>query len=304
VKNSLRLLAISLALAVFSCPMMAQGNGAGGAQGPPKFLNMVHEELKPGRSSAYDELATSIARTYSRENLPVFWLKLDSLTGPSEMLYLNLFESSEEMGKTMEALTAGLAAHPELVQMQERLLQENTSSENTVLGVRRDDMGFRANTIDFSKMRILRLSTIFTRPGYDRAFMEAEWSLSEASQKVNAQAAWAVYEVTAGLPGPAFIIVTPMQSLKDLDGQLQAAQALQKAESGAIEQHLQELARVAYGATDERLYSVGQKTSHVSKEFAAGDPEFWTPATTSAPPAGAARQEKTLPKRAAPAPKP
>ena len=95
--------------------------------------------------------------------------------------------------------------------MQERLLQENTSSENTVLGVRRDDMGFRANTIDFSKMRILRLSTIFAHPGYDRAFMEAEWSLSEASQKVNAQAAWAVYEVTAGLPGPAFIIVTPMQ---------------------------------------------------------------------------------------------
>jgi hypothetical protein len=305
-KSGLTLSMTVLTIAAFTCAMMAQGNRSGGAQaGPPKFLNMVHEELKPGRNVAFDELATSIARTYNRENLQVFWLKLESLTGPSEVLYFSLFDSSEEMGKTMDALSGALAARPELAQMQERLLQENTANESTVLGVRRDDMGFRANTIDFSKMRILRLSTIFAHPGYERAFMEAEWSLSEASQKVNAQAAWVVYEVTAGLPGPCFIIVTPMGSLKDLDDQLQATEALQKAEGGAIEQHLQELARVAYGATDERLYAVGQKASHVSKEFAAGDPEFWTPATTSAPAPAAARTEKTPPKRTgAPATKP
>ncbi len=44
-----------------------------------------------------------------------------------------------------------LAAHPELAQTQDRLLQENTTSGTTVLSVRRDDMGYRANTIDFSK---------------------------------------------------------------------------------------------------------------------------------------------------------
>lgn len=305
-KSCFRFLMMFPAIAAFAGTMLAQGNVASGAKaGPPKFLNMVHQELKPGRSGAYDELETSLVRIYNRENIPVFWLQLESITGPSEKLYLNWFDSSEEMGKAMEALTAGLAAHPELMPMQARLLQDNTSSMSTVLGVRRDDMGFRANAIDFSKMRILRVTTIFAHPGYERAFMEAEWSLSEASQKVNAQAAWAVYEVTAGLPEPSFIIVTPMSSLKELDDQLQTSQVLEKAESGAIEQHLQELARVAYGAADDRLFVVGQKTSHVSKEFAAGDPDFWAPATASAPPAGAARTEKAPPKRTvAPASKP
>ena len=258
-----------------------EGNADAGNAGPPKFLNMLHQELKPGRVGAYDELETSIVRIYNRENIPVFWVELESITGPSEVLYVNLFDSSEEMARSMEALSAGLAAHPELVQMQDRLLQENTSNATTVLAVRRDDMGYRAKTIDVSKMRALRLSTVFAHPGYERAFMETEWSLSEASEKVHAQSAWAVYEVVGGLPEPAFVIVTPMRSLQEIDDVVETSESVKKAEGGALQQHLQELARVAYGTSDTRLFSVGQKMSHVSKKFATGDADFWAPATIS-----------------------
>jgi hypothetical protein len=305
-KNPFTSLMILLLMPAFVCPMPAQDNSADVAKaGPPKFLNMVHQELKPGRMGAYDELETSIARIYSRENLPVFWVELESITGPSEVLYLNFFDSSEEMAKAVDALSAGLAAHPELVQMQDRLLQENTSNGTSVLGVRRDDMGYRVNTIDFSKMRALRLSTVFAHPGYERAFMETEWSLSEASEKVHAQSAWAVYEVVGGLPEPAFVIVTPMQSLREIDDIFETNQALKKTEGGALQQHLQELARVAYGTSDTRLFSVGQKMSHVSRKFAAGDADFWTPATIPAAPGGAGKSDKAPPRNTgAPTPKP
>ena len=300
-KRFLKTLVVSAAIlaglfAASARPMRAQdGNPA--TAGPPKFLNMIHQELKPGRVWEYDELEASIARIYAREAIPVYWLELESITGPSEVLYLNLFDSSEDLVKSQKALSAALAAHPELAQTQDRLLQENTSSGTTVLGVRRDDMGYRANSIDFSKMRTLRLTTIFAHPGYERAFAEAEWSLSGAQEKANAKVAWAVYEVTAGLPEPAFVIVTPMQSLAGVDDGLETNQALQKADGGALEQHLQELARIAYGASDSRLYSVHPKASHVSKEFAAGDPNFWSPAT----PPGPVRNPKA-PGPAAPAP--
>ena len=273
-----------------------ESNADAGNAGPPKFLNMLHQELKPGRVGAYDELETSIVRIYNRENIPVFWVELESITGPSEVLYVNLFDSSEEMARSMEALNAGLAAHPELVQMQDRLLQENTSNATTVLAVRRDDMGYRAKTIDFSKMRALRLSTVFAHPGYERAFMETEWSLSEASEKVHAQSAWAVYEVVGGLPEPAFVIVTPMRSLQEIDDVVETSESVKKAEGGALQQHLQELARVAYGTSDTRLFSVGQKMSHVSKKFATGDADFWAPATISAPAANTTKGEKVAPR--------
>lgn len=305
-KSGFTFLMILLLLAALACRISAQDEKTEIPNaGPPKFLNMVHQELKPGKIGAYDELETSIARIYNRESIPVFWIELESITGPSEVLYLNLYDSSVDIAKAMDALNAGLAAHPELAQMQDRLLQENTSSGTTVLGVRRDDMGYRANTIDFSKMRALRVSTIFAHPGYERAFMETIWSLSEASEKVHAQAAWAVYEVVAGLPEPSFVIVTPMQSLQEIDGIYETNQSFRKTEGGALEQHLQELARIAYGTSDTRLFSVGQKMSHVSRKFAAGDADFWAPATVSAP-ASAGKSDKTPPKTAgsAPAPKP
>lgn len=282
-----------------SVPMGAQESITDSSEsGPPKFLNMVHQEIKPGKTGAYDEMQTSIARIYSRENIPVFWVELESITGPSEALDLNFFDSSEEMAKAMDALNAAQAAHPELVQMRDRLLQENTSNGTTVLGVRRDDMGYRAKTIDFSKMRALRLSTVFAHPGYERAFMETEWSLSQASEKVQAQSAWAVYEVVGGLPEPSFVIVTPMQSLQEIDDIFQTRESLKTTQGGALEQHLQELARIAYGTSDTRLFSVGPRMSHVSKKFAAADPDFWVPATTAAPPPGAGKSDKAPPKNA------
>jgi hypothetical protein len=306
-KIYLTALILLLCIPVFVRTTRGQENSTDQATaGPPKFLNMVHQELKPGRSGAYAEMETSIARIYSRENIPVFWVELGSITGPAEVLYLNLFDSSEEMAKAMDALSTGLAAHPELVQMQDRLLQENTSNGTSVLGVRRDDMGYRANTIDFSKMRVLRLSTVFAHPGYERAFMETEWSLSEASNKVHARSAWAVYEVVGGLPEPSFVIVTPMQSLQEMDGIFEASESVKTTEGGALEQHLQELARIAYGTSDTRLFAVGPRMSHVSKKFAASDADFWAPATLSAtPPASAGKGDKTPTKSAGtPTPKP
>jgi hypothetical protein len=305
-RSCFRFLAILFVIPAFVCTMMAEDNTATVSKtGPPKFLNMVHQQLKPGRSGAYDELETSLARIYNRENLPIFWLELESMTGPSEVLYLHFFDSAEEMGKATEALSAGLTADPKLKEMQDRLLQDNISSATSVLAVRRDDLGYRANSMDFSKMRMLHLTTIFGHPGYERAFMQAEWSLSEASERVNAKAAWAVYEVTAGLPEPSFVIVTPMRSLTDVDDALETNQALRKVGGGAVEENLQELGRVAYGASDSQLFSVHQKASHVSREFAAGDPNFWSQATSSPPPSGTVRKEKLHPTGPeAPTPKP
>lgn len=40
---------------------------------------------------------------------------------------------------------------------------------------------------------------------------------------------------------------------------------------------MQQIAREAYARTESNLYSINPEKSHVSKEFAAGDPEFWTP---------------------------
>src|SRR5579872_623726 len=83
-KRFLKVLAVFAAMLVglFAAsvrPMRAQDSNPATA-GPPKFLNMVHQELKPGRVWEYDELETSIARIYAREGIPVYWVELESIT--------------------------------------------------------------------------------------------------------------------------------------------------------------------------------------------------------------------------------
>ena len=39
----------------------------------------------------------------------------------------------------------------------------------------------------------------------------------------------------------------------------------------------QQIAREAYAQTESNLYAISPEKSHVSKDLAAGDSEFWTP---------------------------
>lgn len=291
-------LALLFAVLAFVTASGAQSKGSSTPAGPPKFLRMVQRELKPGTETAYDAGESEVIASYTRENVAVYWLGLQSITGPPEALSVSLFDSTDDMGKSTQALDEALASHADIRQSQDHLLQENTSSGATVIAVKRDDMGFRPNTIDLAKTRILRVSTIFVHPGYERAFVQAEWTLSAADEKVNAQAPWAVYQVNAGLPVPTFIVLTPMRSLGDLDQALATDSALQKPENATVEEQLEELSRVAYGSVETHLFRVDQRTSHVSTDFAAGDPQFWNVAPAAESLTAAPKNAKAPPRKA------
>ena len=60
-KNYFRFLMILLVSLAFVCTARAQNENPNTVEpGPPKFLNMVHLELKPERTGAHDDLESSI----------------------------------------------------------------------------------------------------------------------------------------------------------------------------------------------------------------------------------------------------
>ena len=86
---------------------------------------------------------------------------------------------------------------------------------------------------------------------------------------------WVVYQVDVGMPSPTFLAVVPMRTLAQNDDLLNLRERLHETETGAGER-MQQIARAAYAHTESNLYAISPEKSHVSKEFAAGDPEFWT----------------------------
>lgn len=253
----------------------AQANQTINAAGaPPNILNVVHQPLIPGKGSAYSQLLHRIAETYEQAQIPVYWIQSQSFTGPYEEMTLNFFDSFADAERVSNNLLQAAASRPGLAQMQEQLLACVSSITNAI-AFRRDDISYRASSIDFSKARILRVATVLVRQGHEAEFAEAIKGLRGAYERLNANAFWVTYQVNAGAPSTTFVILMPMRALREMDDYIARTGQLPDAEGPAIASRLQEIARNAYVSWDSELYVADASASHVSREFAAGDPQFW-----------------------------
>jgi len=255
----------------------AQSGGLPAATAPPKLLMLVHQSFQPGKASARQKLEVAISRACEHLNVPNSWIDLESITGPPEALFFDPFETFEEIDRAGAEWEKIFATHPEVARLQEEI-RALVASERTVIAVRRDDVGYRASSIDLSKARILRVLEVRLHPGRENDFVEAFKVLRAAYEKINSDTPWVVYQVNAGMPSPAFLVFVPMKALRQNDDLLARRKSLQDAEGEAGVERMQQIAREAYAATESNIYAISPEKSHVSREFAAGDPEFWSPA--------------------------
>ncbi|HVH59806.1 MAG TPA: hypothetical protein VM709_05715, partial [Candidatus Sulfotelmatobacter sp.] len=89
-----------------------------------------------------------------------------------------------------------------------------------------------------------------------------------------------VYQVNEGTSSPTFLVFLPFSELKEYDDLLaQKEEVLEANEGEDSADRLKQIARESYASTEINLYAVRPETSHVPKDFAAGDADFWRPTT-------------------------
>jgi hypothetical protein len=253
---------------------------------PPKMLVLVLQEFKFGKAGERQKLEVAISRACDHLDVPNDWIDLQSLTGPPEALSFDPFDSFEQLDTAFAEWGRIFAMHPEIARMQGEI-NAFISKERTIIAVRRDDLGYRPQSIDFSKARFLRVLEVRLNPGHESDFVEAFWILSHAYETIKADTPWVVYQVNVGMPAPTFIVFLPMHALKQNDDLLNWRRTLREAEGEEASHRMEQIAREAYAATESNLYVISPEMSHVAKEFAAGDPQFWSPKPPAAakPPA-------------------
>jgi hypothetical protein len=265
------------------------------AGAPPKMLLLVHQEFKFEKAGERQKLEVAISHACDHLDVPNDWIDLQSLTGPPEALSFDPFDSFEQVDTAFVDWGRIFATHPDLARMQEEL-RAFVSKERTIIAVRRDDLGYRPQSIDFSKARFMRVLEVRLNPGHESDFAEAFRILSHAYENIKADTPWVVYQVNVGMPAPTFIVFLPMHALKQNDDLLNWRRSLREAEGEEASHRMEQIAREAYAATESNLYFISPETSHVSKGFADGDPQFWSPK----PPAAAkplVRKEADSPKK-------
>jgi hypothetical protein len=254
------------------------------AGSPPRYINVVHERLKPGRDAAYDGMLSNIRDDYERFNIPAYWIEMKSITGPDESFSLNFGDSFGDLEKMGAGMAAAVAAHPELAGLQDRLLAENTSNVTNFIAERVDALGSRAAKINFAKMRMLQVTVFHIRPGHEAEFAEAAKTIASAYEKVAGSPAWVIYAVHSGAPVPCYLMLTTLSSLKDEDDAAARHVPAMEVAEAATQQRLQEIARSAYDSIETNIYVVNPLLSHMPRDFTAEDPAYWISRATSEAP--------------------
>jgi hypothetical protein len=86
--------------------------------------------------------------------------------------------------------------------------------------------------------------------------------------------------VNEGTSTPTFLVFLPLSELKEYDDLLeQREEVLEENEGEDLADRLRQTAREAYASIESNLYAVHPETSHVAKDFAAGEAGFWRPAS-------------------------
>lgn len=260
---------------------------------PPKIVVLVRQEFEPGQAAERRKLEVAMARACEKLNVPNSWIALEALTGPSDALSFDPFDSFEQMDAAVAGWGQIYGAHPDLAKMQDEI-KSLLVSERTIIAVRRDDLGSRWQSIDFSKAHFMRVLEVRVNPGHESEFVESSRSIGGDYEKFKGDVPWVVYQVNSGIPAPAFFVFVPMRALKQNDELLDWRRSLREAEGDEAAQRVEQIARDAYAYSETNIYAVTPEMSHVAPEFAEGDPSFWTPK----PPAPAAASAPTASKPA------
>jgi hypothetical protein len=250
-----------------------------GAGAPPPILLLVRQEIRPDQESSRANLEREMASAFDRLGTPIAWIATQSVTGRREALFLDPASSYGALDAAGATLASTFAAHPELARLQERI-RGTIASERTVLAQRRDDLGYRRESVDLSRARYLRVNSFFLRPGHDGAFEEIARIRAAAYEKANADVPWVVYQVNAGTENQAFLVLLTLRSLGEYDSLALVGAAIQRAQGDEATRRLMEIERDALDRTHSELYAIDPAMSHVPAEFAAAD-TFWRPPAPS-----------------------
>lgn len=287
--------AILLLLAYASIASAQDEQSPNPAGAPPKILLLVHQEFKFGKEGERQKLEVAISRAFEHLNVPNDWIDLEALSGPTEALFFDPFGSFEQVGTAFAEWPRIFAAHPELARMQEEI-KALVVAERTIIAARRDDLGYRPQSIDFSKARFMRVLEVRLIPGHESDFVEAFKILSAAYEKINADTPWAVYQVNVGTPSPTFMVFMPLRALRQNDDLLNWRKSIREAEGEDMAHQMEQIAREAYAGTESNLYAISPERSHVSKNFAGGDRDFWSSHLPAAPKAPGSKNADSKPK--------
>jgi hypothetical protein len=239
-------------------------------------LSIFREDIKPGKGASHEKLEVGYVRAAERAKHTGYWLGLTPVSGANDAWYVSAFDSFEALEKDRDSVQK----NPALISEFERLDEQDAEfrvGQRSIIAMHREDLSVRPG-VDIPLMRYFRILTVRVRPGQDANFAEAIKLVRPALEKADPDAHLATYQVIAGMPSGTYFVFFPMKSLKELDSAIDPKRegAVMAAMGEENRTRFQKLLGESIITSESTIYAFSPRMSHVSKEFAARNPDFWS----------------------------
>jgi hypothetical protein len=256
------------------------------------MIRIIREQVKPGKVGAHDKFEASWVQAATRGGSKMHYLALSSLTGAPESWFIDGHESFEALAAAVKEEDANttLTSALDTLSAQESDFLTNSQS---IIARYREDLSYHANPPNLGQTKFMWVYRETVKAGYSNDYEQAGKLLVAAYEKAGIKdERWAAYQVVAGLPTGTYVYFAPMAALKEAD--IDNGKTLRDAMGEDNRARMREINREAIvpGSGQDTIFAMSPKMSFVSKEFAAADPEFWSPKPAAAAKVAAKQEVK------------
>jgi hypothetical protein len=259
--------------------LVAGGTATALAQGlpttQPKFLNIVREQVKVGRSADHSKFEAGWPAAFEKAKDPGYYIALVSMTGPSEALYVMPFASQAAFGE----LTAKEDADPVLTKELDRLSlgdAEFISDLTRIQVVARPELS-RGEYPDIAMMRFWEITTVRVKPGHGEEFEAAVKAWAAAEGRSSSTSRWRTYEVVAGAPDGTYLMFTSVVSFAEFDKEMTEGETTWKGLTFEERSTLKKFSTEGVLSSTTNRYRLDPVQSYVPADARKKDPAFWMP---------------------------
>jgi hypothetical protein len=248
----------------------AQDQPGGAAQTPSKYLYLTNEAVKPGMSDAHIKNESAEAQAARQANSPAHYIGMVSITGPSHALFLHSFDAFADLQKHHEEMMANAQFHEALKTGQAAETPLLESSMGSIY-VRRSDLSLHPLG-DISQVHFFEITLYHVRSGHHQDWERlAKLYMKALDSTPNAH--WAMFEKMYGVSSDnAFIVVTGMKSLSEVDDEVMNEKNLPSTVGEAQLQMMRELGSTTIESSESDLFAVVPQMSYVPSGW---DQSFW-----------------------------
>jgi hypothetical protein len=228
---------------------------------------------KPGKSGMlHEKTEGAFVAAIKANHLDIRYLALTSLSGPDRALFLSGYPSLaawEEERKATDKNAAAAAALDHANVADGDLLAESAQS----VWLRKDELSM--NPHDLKGDRYMQISQYFVKPGHVAEWEELVKLVKEGYAKGVPEASWSIFEQRYGPSGNAYIVVTPLKSLGEVDGMLGSGKAFADAMGESGMKKMGQLEASCVESWQMNLFAFSPRMSNPPEQWVKDEPDFW-----------------------------